>query len=79
MEINDLINEFYLVKFIAFSNYEFTLASRPWLIYDHYLMVRPWDPNLDPKDMEIDNMAMWIRIPSLPVKVFNHNFLTFLR
>ena len=47
MEIIELSNDFYLVKFSAFSDYEFALTNGPWLIYDHYLIVYPWHSNFD--------------------------------
>ena len=66
------------VKFSAFSNYEFALADRPWLKYDHYLTIQTWDQNFDPKDTNIEKIVMWIRILSWPIKLFDHKFLTFL-
>ena len=78
MEIIDLSNDFYLVKFSAYSNQEFALTGGLWLIYDHYLKVRPWDPNFDPEDMEIEKVVVWVRIIDLPITFFDNKFLTFV-
>ena len=60
MKIIDLTNDYYLVKFNVFLNYEFTLTGGPWLLYEHYLTVRPWDLNFDQEKYKIENIAIWI-------------------
>ena len=77
MEITDLTNDYYLVKFSAYLDYEFAFTIRLWLIYNHYLTVRPWDPGFDPDDDEIGKVAVWVRVPSLPPEFFDTKILTF--
>ena len=71
-------NEFYLVKFNAYSNYEFALARGPWLIFDHYLIVRPRILILIQMTLKLTKVTAWIRILGLPIKVLDNKFLTFL-
>ena len=40
LEIIDLSNNYYMVKFSSYYDYDFALTSGPQLIYDHYLIVK---------------------------------------
>ena len=79
MEIIDLTNDFYLVKFSAITNYEFALTSGPWLLYDHYFTVSLWDLDFDTNDTKIEKVAMWVKLPRIFMEYFDENFLTFSR
>ena len=80
MNIIDLMDDYFLIKFSAFVDYEFTLTKGPWLIFDHYLIVRPWDPEFDPKQdiITITKLAIWIRLLGLNLKYYDQKFLTLL-
>ncbi|KAI9119911.1 hypothetical protein K1719_009300 [Acacia pycnantha] len=41
-------NGFFVVKFTNQDDYINALTGGPWLIFDHYLTVRPWEPNFHP-------------------------------
>ena len=62
-EIIDLTHDYYMVKFSSYEDYEFAITGGPWLIYDHYLTVRPWSLDFDPEDDEIQSLAVWVRLP----------------
>ncbi|KAI9090910.1 hypothetical protein K1719_028395 [Acacia pycnantha] len=36
------------------DDYTNALSGGPWMIYDHYLSVRPWEPNFNPATAKID-------------------------
>ena len=40
-------NGFFLVKFFSIEDYEFLKYRGPWLIFNHYLIMKPWKPNFD--------------------------------
>ncbi|QHO43312.1 Endonuclease/exonuclease/phosphatase [Arachis hypogaea] len=48
LDVIDLGNEFYLVKFYAEEDLDHVLLEGPWKIYDHYPAVRLWEPNFNP-------------------------------
>ena len=47
----------------------------PWMIFNHYILVQIWrsffltNPNIGRR------LLVWIRIPDLPSKLFNDQFL----
>ena len=47
IELVVMDNEFFLVKFAVMEDFDFAKYSRPWMIFNHYLTVRPWKPNFD--------------------------------
>ncbi|CAN1279585.1 hypothetical protein LINPERPRIM_LOCUS17072 [Linum perenne] len=44
MHVVDLDRSCFLVKFANMQDYFKALTDGPWLIFDHYLIVHPWDP-----------------------------------
>ncbi|KAI9119259.1 hypothetical protein K1719_009934 [Acacia pycnantha] len=42
------------------------LTGGPWMLYDHYLTVKPWEANFKPDKAEIDTAAVWVRLPKKP-------------
>lgn len=78
MNIIDLGGEFFLVYLSSQEDYNHALTNGPWLIYDHYLTVREWRPNFRPEKEEINRVAVWVRLPELPVEYYDPDFLDFL-
>ncbi|CAN1799872.1 hypothetical protein LINPERHAP1_LOCUS22295 [Linum perenne] len=59
MHVVDLDRSCFLVKFANEQDYFKALTDGPWLIFDHYLIVHPWDPmfrlgNLIGRTVKID-------------------------
>ncbi|PPR93048.1 hypothetical protein GOBAR_AA27625 [Gossypium barbadense] len=61
----DLENDFYLVHFQDKDNFDRILMDGPWVIFGHYLTIRPWPSNFSAANTEVDNQILWIRLPSL--------------
>ncbi|RYR46613.1 hypothetical protein Ahy_A07g032359 [Arachis hypogaea] len=57
IDVIDLGNDFYLVKFYAQEDLDHALLDGPWKIYDHYLAVRLWEPNFNPLLTFIDKIT----------------------
>ncbi|XP_028753465.1 uncharacterized protein LOC114713055 [Neltuma alba] len=51
------------------------LTGGPWLIYDHYLSVQPWNQDFDPDEEKITKIAAWIRISKLPLDYYDKGIL----
>lgn len=48
------------------------------MIYDHYLTVQPWVPKFRPDKTSIDKVAVWIRVPRLPLEYYDEEALTII-
>ncbi|KAL4389891.1 hypothetical protein AHAS_Ahas03G0090400 [Arachis hypogaea] len=75
LEVIDLGNEYFLVKFFNGEDLDYALTEGPWKIFDHYLTVRLWKPEFDPMKASIDNIAAWVRLPGLPIEYYNRTIL----
>lgn len=51
------------------------MLNGPWVIKNHYLHVRRWEPNFMPKTTTIDSLLVWVRFPVVPVEYFNERWL----
>nr|KYP39534.1 LINE-1 reverse transcriptase isogeny [Cajanus cajan] len=71
----DLSQEFYLVQFAAEEDYKHALFEGPWMIADHYIVVQRWRPFFTFTATQTRRIAAWIRIPGLPIELFNDRFL----
>ncbi|KAJ8771714.1 hypothetical protein K2173_026891 [Erythroxylum novogranatense] len=77
IEITDLENDFYMIKFAKDEDRHFALSKGPWIIQDHYLMVREWRPKFHPSTARFDTSLVF-RIPELPMEYYNATMLTTL-
>ncbi|XP_057730252.1 uncharacterized protein LOC130945560 [Arachis stenosperma] len=75
LDVIDLGNDYYLVKFYAQEDLDAALVDGPWKIYDHYLTVRLWEPNFNLFTTTIDKITAWIRLPGLPIELYNEKIL----
>ncbi|KAK4253924.1 hypothetical protein QN277_010539 [Acacia crassicarpa] len=71
-------NGFFVVKLTNKVDYDNALTGGPWLIFDHYLTVRPWEPNFHPMKASIDKVAVWVRLPSVFLEYYNKEALTWI-
>ena len=46
------------------------LRKGPWFIGEHFLSIRPWEPNFKPLTMHVSSIAMWIRLNKLPIEYY---------
>lgn len=71
----DVGNAFYFVKFFEEGDYEHALTGGPWLIFDHYLAVRTWEPKFKPYANRISKIAAWVRLPRLALEYYDKKML----
>lgn len=75
MELVALDNDYFLVKFESMEDYNFSKFEGPWMIIEHYLIVKEWVPDFDPFTDHLKNVLVWVRFPCLPIKYYNSDFL----
>ncbi|QHO06625.1 uncharacterized protein DS421_14g456340 [Arachis hypogaea] len=44
----DVGNDFFLVRFTSFGDYDGALKGELWMIFDHYLAMQRWRPDFNP-------------------------------
>ncbi|KAI9094253.1 hypothetical protein K1719_026835 [Acacia pycnantha] len=52
-------NGFFIVKFTNNDDYRNALTGGPWMIFDHYLTIRPWEPMFHPMRATINKVVVW--------------------
>lgn len=70
---------YFLVYSSAEEEYMHTLYEGPWMIADHYLIVQCWRPMFLQDAQSIKKVAVWVRIPRLPLELFQYNFFVACR
>nr|POE44775.1 hypothetical protein CFP56_75157 [Quercus suber] len=67
----DLEHEFFLTRFYLKEDFEATLKRGPWFIGEHFLSIRPWEPNFRLALTNVTSVAVWIRLNGLPIEYYN--------
>jgi hypothetical protein len=76
IQIVDMADGFHLIYFSSQEDYNFALFEGPWMIADHYyLIVQRWQPLFLQNAAISSKVAVWIRIPKLPLELYNTVFL----
>lgn len=75
MQVTDMGQDFYLVRFTKQEYYVHALVEGPWKIADNYLIVQRWRPLFSFSADITSKIAVWIRLPGLPVELCNEQFL----
>ncbi|XP_057723606.1 uncharacterized protein LOC130939520 [Arachis stenosperma] len=75
IEVIDLGNDFFNVKFYSQEDLDFALTEDPWKILNHYISIHSWQPNFNPFEATIDKIAAWIRLPDLAIEYYEKNML----
>lgn len=75
MELVAIDDDYFLVKFFLVDDYQFAKYGGPWMILEHYLIVKDWRPNFDPKADKKKRVLVCVRFPDLPVEYYDQGFL----
>ncbi|PNY14274.1 hypothetical protein L195_g010950 [Trifolium pratense] len=78
IQIVDLSHDFYLVTFTSLEDQCRALTEGPWMIYDHYFVVRAWSSNFDPSTATVTKTAVWVRFSGLPIEYYDSRILHFI-
>ncbi|KAA8520632.1 hypothetical protein F0562_014888 [Nyssa sinensis] len=74
-EAIDLGNGYFLFKFDNMEDCVHVFTGAPWVIMDHYLTVRRWQPNFQPSAAQVLETAVWVRLPELPIEYYDEKIL----
>ena len=47
------------------------LRKGPWFVGEHFLSIRPWEPNFKPSTTNVSSIAVWVRLYELPIEYYN--------
>ncbi|XP_057738256.1 uncharacterized protein LOC130955425 [Arachis stenosperma] len=75
INIIDMDRDYFLVHFSDEEDYTHALLGGPWMIAGHYLIVQRWRLFFLSSESAVRKIAAWIRIPNLPIELYNHHFL----
>lgn len=75
IKIIDMADGFFLVYFSFDKDYDYALFEGPWMLQDHYLTVQRWGPSFLQSAEVSSKVAVWLRIPKLPLELYNVQFL----
>ena len=70
MDCVDLEKDFYLIRFGLVEDYDDVLKGGPWFVGGHFLNIRVWEPNFKPTLAVCNMVAVWIRLPELPIEFY---------
>ncbi|KAL4284648.1 hypothetical protein GQ457_16G019820 [Hibiscus cannabinus] len=68
IQLVDLDNDYYLVKFAAEEDYAKVLTEGPWTIFGNYLIVQPWSRGFLTNLVFPSQVIVWERLPGLPYR-----------
>nr|POF08943.1 uncharacterized protein CFP56_22816 [Quercus suber] len=60
MDVIDLGNEFFLVKFELQSDLDVVLKGGPWFVGQQFLAIRKWEPEFKAEEASLSSVAVWI-------------------
>ena len=66
---------FYLVRFGLVEDLDKAMKEGPWFIGDQFLSIRPWTPNFIPVNATCKSVAVWARLPQLPIEYYEPSVL----
>lgn len=75
----DMGNGFTLLKFTNAIDCNSVLDGQPWFMGGQIYSLQRWKPNFDPVKESLLSVLLWIRLPRLPLEMWNViSFLKFL-
>ncbi|KAK5802615.1 hypothetical protein PVK06_030222 [Gossypium arboreum] len=78
LQVLDLKNDYFSVRFQDENEYITTISGGPWIIFGHYLMVRPWTRSFSTDQAFPNNLLVWVRLPGLLEGMYNTSLLKFI-
>ena len=75
MDCIDLGFDFFLIKFELSEDADNILKGGRWFIGQHFLAIRQWEPEFQASSATLSSVAVWIRLPELPIEFYEHNAL----
>ncbi|XP_031112018.1 uncharacterized protein LOC116015991 [Ipomoea triloba] len=70
MTLIDIGYGYFVARFDSKIDYLHVLLDGPWKIFDNYLVTQRWEPEFRPRTAKLSKMAVWVRLPDLPMEYF---------
>ena len=70
LDVIDLGKKFFLTRFCCKEDQDKVLRNGPWFIGEHFLSIRPWEPNFKPSTTNVSSIAVWIRLNELSIEYY---------
>lgn len=67
-------NGYLIASLQSKEDYYYALEGGPWLIQNHYLTVQTWKNNFNPWNETLRKLAVWVRLPGLPIDYYDKKF-----
>ncbi|KAL4291177.1 hypothetical protein GQ457_14G014560 [Hibiscus cannabinus] len=71
LQLIDLENDYFLVKFSKETDFAKVLTGGPWTVYGSYLTVQPWNRTFMTSEKYPSHVVVWVRLPSLPYRYYS--------
>ncbi|XP_028109549.1 uncharacterized protein LOC114309470 [Camellia sinensis] len=71
----NLGNNYFLFKFSPQEDCTKVYFGDPWVIMDHYLTARKWEPDFKASGGFETTIAIWVQFPELPIEYFQEKVL----
>lgn len=76
MSVIDLGQEYFLIKFSEMDDLNRVFSNRHWFIRDCFLAIRQWEHDFRPSTSKISMVAVWVRLPELPMEYYDPYILS---
>ncbi|OMP01197.1 hypothetical protein COLO4_12097 [Corchorus olitorius] len=67
----DLGSDYFLLKFESNDDYDSVPRGGPWFVGGRFLGVRRWEPNFRASEASFTSVAVWLRLPELPIEYYD--------
>ncbi|KAL4311843.1 hypothetical protein GQ457_01G028380 [Hibiscus cannabinus] len=78
IQLIDLDNEYFLVRFAKEEDYVHVLTGGPWVVYGSYLTVQPWSRNFSTNSEYPERIMVWVRLPKLPYRYYTKSLFRYI-
>ncbi|KAL4271801.1 hypothetical protein GQ457_13G020760 [Hibiscus cannabinus] len=77
VQLIDLDNDYFLVRFAKEEEYVHVLTGGPWVIYGSYLTVQSWSRNFSTSTEYPEKIMVWVRLPKLPYRYYTKSLFRY--
>lgn len=64
-----------MIIFNSTEDYNKVLRVGPWFVGEHFLAIRPWEPYFEASKAKLSSVAVWVRLPKLPIEFYDREVL----
>ncbi|CAN1837718.1 hypothetical protein LINPERHAP1_LOCUS35180 [Linum perenne] len=69
IQVSDVANSFFLVRFADPEDYRRAAFEGPWKMFDFYFSVARWTPSFNEEE-PLKTILTWVRLPKFPIHFF---------